>query len=416
MNSNNNIWNILLRYSLGMILALSFLLVKMKFGWDPIKELASRGSSYTNNTSILIDSIIIKEDSMEIMVNDTRRLMAQIMPANAENQKLYWHSNDTTVAYVDSTGLVTATSKGGRCIISVNATDCSNKSDSVIIKVGKPVILKPVTDVKVETINILNSKGEISLKLGSVYKVDFEVLPKNASNKLLKWKSDNNSVATVDDDGTIRAKGTGDCVISVTSTDGSNISPKTIKVRVPLLKPQVVKVTSIMLDKSNITINVGDRHQVYAKVNPPYATNNKLAWKSTKESVAVVENGVIIGKGAGTCKIIVSSTDEGNASPKTINVKVQQVIGKTTLEETLKSYLLYFSNSTNTASKKAKAKKMYSLFAPDASIIIRDGSVIQKETKTRIGIWASSRMRVRYISHKVNISGLITELTVEEDL
>ena len=49
-----------------MILALSFLLVKMKFGWDPIKELASRDSSYTNNTSILIDSIIIKEDSMEI--------------------------------------------------------------------------------------------------------------------------------------------------------------------------------------------------------------------------------------------------------------------------------------------------------------------------------------------------------------
>lgn len=321
MNSNNNTWSILLKFSLGLILALSFLLVKMKFGWDPIKELASCDSSYTNNTSILIDSIIIKEDSMEIMVNDTRRLMAQIMPANAENQKLYWHSNDTTVAYVDSTGLVTATSKGGRCIISVTATDGCNKSDSVIIKVGKPVILKPVTDVKVETINILNSKGEISLKLGSVYKVDFEVLPKNASNKLLKWKSDNNSVATVDDDGTIRAKGTGDCVISVTSTDGSNISPKTIKVRVPLLKPQVVKVTSIKLDKSK-NMSVGEQSKISAQILPTNAANKTLKWKTSNSRVATVNDGLIVGVGEGKCRISAISIDGSNVSSQcTVFVK-----------------------------------------------------------------------------------------------
>jgi len=56
------------------------------------------------------------------------------------------------------------------------------------------------------------------------------------------------------------------------------------------------------------------------------------------------------------------------------------------------------------------------LFAPDALIIIKDGNVSQIETKSRIGIWASSMMKIRYISHKVNTSGLITELIVKEDL
>lgn len=38
MNSNNKIWGTLLKVSLGLILVLSFLQVKMKYGWDPVKE------------------------------------------------------------------------------------------------------------------------------------------------------------------------------------------------------------------------------------------------------------------------------------------------------------------------------------------------------------------------------------------
>ena len=42
MNSNNKIWGTLLKVSLGLILVLSFLQVKMKYGWDPVKEYVAK--------------------------------------------------------------------------------------------------------------------------------------------------------------------------------------------------------------------------------------------------------------------------------------------------------------------------------------------------------------------------------------
>ncbi len=42
MNSNNKIWGTLLKVLLGLILVLSFLQVKMKYGWDPVKEYVAR--------------------------------------------------------------------------------------------------------------------------------------------------------------------------------------------------------------------------------------------------------------------------------------------------------------------------------------------------------------------------------------
>jgi hypothetical protein len=42
MNSNNKIGGTLLKVLLGLILVLSFLQVKMKYGWDPVKEYVAR--------------------------------------------------------------------------------------------------------------------------------------------------------------------------------------------------------------------------------------------------------------------------------------------------------------------------------------------------------------------------------------
>lgn len=415
MDSNNKIWGTLLKVALGVILVLSFLQVKMKFGWDPIKEYLCNDSCGEKTPSIYIESIALL-DSMEINVNETQQLLAQIEPANATNQNLKWSSSDTTVAIVDpTTGRVSATGKGGECIITAMATDDSGKSDTIKIKVKKE---KSDSIILVSAITFQNSNGEIILNPGSNFKIDAMPLPEKASNKILKWKSDNEGVATVDN-GVVTGKDVGVCTIIASSTDGSNVV-KLIKVRVQ--QPQTdIKVSSISFDKPTLTISIGDREQIVAKILPAEATNKTLKWRSDKEGVATVNNGIVTGRKAGECTITASSTDGSNVV-KSIKVRVQEIpmpvddLDGKTIEEKVKYYLSYFSNSSNTTSKKAKAKDMDSLFAPDAMIIIKDGPVSQKEPKSRIGIWASSRMKIRYISHKVNASGLITELTVEENL
>lgn len=324
MNSNNKIWGTLLKVALGLILVLSFLQVKMKFGWDPVKEYLCNDSCVGIHDSIQkIESITIPKHIMEIKIGHPRRLQAQIMPADADNKKLNWHSNDTTVAYVDSTGLVTATAKGGRCIITATTTDGSNKSDSIIIVVDNPVISTTDTDIKVETINILNSNGKITLNIDSIFKVKVEVLPKTASNKMLKWMSDNEGVAIVDNDGIIRAKGKGDCTLTVSTLDGGNASPKEIDVHVQ--KPEKdVKVTSIVLDKSK-TINVGGQTQIHAKIFPANANNKTLKWETSDRSVATVNNGKIVGVGEGECTIRATSTDGGNIPSSQCVVSVKPI-------------------------------------------------------------------------------------------
>lgn len=308
MNSDNSFWGTLLKVSLGLILVLSFLQVKMKFGWDPLKNYIQCDSCGTKSPSILVNSIKM-QDSMKINVNDSYQLRPEIVPADANNSRLEWSSNDTTVASVDSLGLVTATSKGGRCVITATTTDGSDKSNSIIINVDKPVILITDTVIKIETINICNSNGEITLKPDAKFKVEVEVLPKNASNKMLKWESDKKSVATVDNDGTIRGKDIGYCTISVTSTDGGNVAPKKINVHVQKPEPPVVKTTSVVLDKSNITMNVGDQKTVRATVFPANASNKTIKWDSSDKSIATVNNGRIVGVGVGNCIITASSTD-----------------------------------------------------------------------------------------------------------
>ena len=495
MDSNNKIWGTLLKVSLGLILVLSFLQVKMKYGWNPFD------SCFPPPDSILIESITLSDSVMNIEANKTQNLLAQIEPADATNQNLIWSSSDTTVAIVDpTTGRVTATGKGGECIITAAATDDSGKSDTIKIKVKKE---KSDSIILVNTITFQNSKDVIILNSGSNFRIDAMPLPEKATNKILKWKSDNEGVATVNN-GVVTGKDVGVCTITASSTDGSNVV-KSIKVRVqePITDIKVssisfdkttltvsigdreqivakilpaeatnktlkwrsdkegvatvsngivigrkagectitasstdggnvvksikvrvqepitdIKVSSISFDKTTLTVSIGDREQIVAKILPAEATNKTLKWRSDKEGVATVSNGIVIGRKAGECTITASSTDGGNVV-KSIKVRVQEpddgLDGKT-IEEKVKYYLSYFSNSTNTTSKKAKAKDMDSLFAPDALIIIKNGSVRQKEQKSRIGIWASSRMKIRYISHKVNTSGLITELTVEENL
>jgi len=382
----------------------------MKFGWDPLDRCCLPPGS------ILIESISLSDSVMNIEANNTQNLLAQIDPANATNKNLKWSSSDTTVAIVDpTTGRVTATGKGGECIITAAATDDSGKSANIKIKVNRET---NDSVVLVDSIIFPKSNGEITLNPGSKFKIDANALPEGATNKTLKWMSGNVGVATVDNNGVVTGKSEGNCTITTSSTDGSNVV-KSIKVHVQKI---VKKVTTIDFDKSTLTINIGDRKQIVAKVLPSDATNKILAWKSSNEGKATVSNGVVTGKSEGNCTIAASSTDGSNVV-KSIKVRVQvtpppgnPLDGKT-IEEKVKYYLSYFSNSTNTTtSKKAKAKDMDSLFAPDALIIIKDGTVSQKEKKSRIGIWASSKMKIRYISHKVNTSGLIKELTVEEDL
>lgn len=74
-------------------------------------------------------------------------------------------------------------------------------------------------------INDISITGDLTyIKKDKTYQIDYAVLPNNATNKLLDFTSSNPNIATVDENGIVTAVSEGEVIISISSTDGSNIT------------------------------------------------------------------------------------------------------------------------------------------------------------------------------------------------
>ncbi len=72
--------------------------------------------------------------------------------------------------------------------------------------------------------NISLTMEKADLKDGAIVQLIAQIIPSDAANKTLSWTSDNPSVAAVDNNGLVTAVSAGEATITVSSTDGSNVS------------------------------------------------------------------------------------------------------------------------------------------------------------------------------------------------
>ena len=72
---------------------------------------------------------------------------------------------------------------------------------------------------------------------------------------------------------------------------------------------QDILVSSIALDKTSHTMNVGNEYALMATVSPVNAANKILVWSSTNESAATVSDGTILALGVGSTTIRATATD-----------------------------------------------------------------------------------------------------------
>ena len=155
-------------------------------------------------------------------------LTATITPSNATNQNVTWKSSDTKVATVDN-GLVTAVAEG-TATITVTTTD-GNFQDTCTVTVTQPAET-PVTSVTLD-------KTSLTLDVGGSDTLAATVKPDDATNKAVKWSSSNENVATVNQNGNVKAVGAGKATITATTADGSGVSATCeVTVNGPVLPPQ----------------------------------------------------------------------------------------------------------------------------------------------------------------------------------
>lgn len=167
----------------------------------------------------------------------------------------------------------------------------------------------------------------LPLAVGMDSTLVYKVGPEDADDKTVIFSTSDESVATVDQDGTIRALKVGDATISAMSSLGFNVYEAQAAVQVHVI-PEVIKITSITLTNETGTgedgnIYVTDELQFSAKLLPEDCTYTRLVWGTSDPSVATVdETGFVKCVGEGTCDIIALATDRsGIKGTYTLNVK-----------------------------------------------------------------------------------------------
>jgi uncharacterized protein YjdB len=248
-----------------------------------------------------IETIILNKTDITLTKGTSETLQAIINPSDTTDDKtLKWTSSNPDVATVDNTGKVTAVG-GGTATITVKSQN--GKEASCEVKVTS----------KIESISL--NKSNITLSKGTSETLKATINPSDTTDdKTLKWTSSNPNIATVDENGKVKAVGGGDTTITVKSKNGKEASCE-VKV--------TSKIESISLNKSNITLSKGTSETLKATINPSDATDDKtLTWKSEDENIAKVDgNGKVTGVGTGTTNITVITSNGKSAACKVTVVR-----------------------------------------------------------------------------------------------
>jgi uncharacterized repeat protein (TIGR02543 family) len=88
----------------------------------------------------------------------------------------------------------------------------------------------------------------------------------------------------------------------------------------PTNEPAKVAVTGVTLNKTALSLTVGQEETLTATVTPPNATNKAVSWKSSDTGKATVANGVVKAVAVGTAIITVTTTDGNKTEECTVTV------------------------------------------------------------------------------------------------
>ena len=147
-------------------------------------------------------------------VGETSSVSVKIIPENASNKEVTFSSSDSTIVSVDSNGQMKGI-KPGTATIFVTSKGNTSVSSSLQITVNEET---PAV-VPVDYLYVVNEKD--SIKAGETSQIYATAFPSNATDKGILYSSDNESVATVNDDGLITGVSEGTAKITVASRDGA---------------------------------------------------------------------------------------------------------------------------------------------------------------------------------------------------
>lgn len=260
-----------------------------------------------NTIHIPVENITISQTSTSLNVGNSVQLIASVLPSNADNKSISWTSSNMNIANVNTNGLVTGVSCGKAII---TATSIESPTLYVCCDVN---VHQPLQSISLNTTNLTLKAGQIYDGLTVTY------YPATADNKSLTWLSTNSEVASVDDNGKITAKSSGETKVIVSSVENSDIKTEC---SIIVIQP----VTGISLNTTSLDLIEKESSQLVAIILPENASNKSVNWTSSDISIAMVStDGTVYAIKPGQATIMATTVDGGFVALCKVTIKPKTI-------------------------------------------------------------------------------------------
>lgn len=227
---------------------------------DKVKVVVTKGNPVTAN------KITLSPSSITLNVGAKKTVTATVSPSNASVKTITWVSHNTNIAKVDSKGNVTGVGAGSTKVsayttdgavsasmnVTVKSTSSSGGSSSGSSSSGSSSSGSSSSGSSssgssssktVSVSGLVVTPTSMVLMVGNTKNINVSVLPSDATNTSLIWKSSNTSVATVTaKNGYAQIKGIKQGTANITVTSASN--------------PNVTKTIPITVKSKNISCHI----------------------------------------------------------------------------------------------------------------------------------------------------------------
>jgi len=278
-----------------------------------------------------VTKVTLSKKEITLAAGATKQAQAGVKPKNASNKSLTYKSENTKIATVSAKGLVKGI-KGGSTRIKVTAADGSKKSAYIKVRVTQKI--------SVSSVNM--SQAKVTVEKGNSAVLKATVLPENASNKGVTWKSSNTKIATVDAQGKVRALQWGNATITATTKDGNKTAncqvqvPSIIRVDsqeqlLEALKQNPSILTLVTSGAIRFTIPQGNYEQTELIIDAPNATVENNA-KFSKVIAQNIRTGRYLEKSTNS---IYSRSTEGTIEvdmTAQVNIVIENGVNNTNIE------------------------------------------------------------------------------------
>ena len=226
------------------------------------------GSKEIDVTKVEMDK---QTATVDINGENTVQLNAKVIPSNAnKNTEITWTSKKKAVANVNQKGLVTGKTVGNSMIMATSQNGYS--ADCLVVCQAK------ITGI---TVNPVTANMTVGQKIILTATTSPEIVTENVT-----WKSRNEDVAKVDNNGNVTGIGKGVVEIIAQNPGGTIQAVCTVTVKI---NPTGIRLnySKLVLDKNSSNIP-----KLEATILPDTTyVNDSIVWDSSNKNVVTVENG-----------------------------------------------------------------------------------------------------------------------------